>query len=75
MEDVCLVAAAMQKAFTPAKINYGSYSDKSPHLHFHLVPKYEGGLGFGGTFEMNLQKIYLSDQEYAVIIEKIMNAL
>ncbi len=75
MKDVCQVAAAMQKAFSPAKINYGVYSDKLPHLHFHLVPKYEGGLNFGGTFEMNPQKIYLSEIEYAETIRKIANAL
>ena len=43
----------MQKAFSPAKINYGAYSDNLPHLHFHLVPKHEDGLNYGGTFEMN----------------------
>jgi len=75
MEDVCRVAAAMQKAFSPAKINYGAYSDKLPHLHFHIVPKYEGGLSYGGTFEMNPQKVYLSDQEYADTIEKIVKEL
>ncbi|MDD4971387.1 MAG: HIT family protein [Paludibacter sp.] len=75
MEDVCRVAAAMQKAFSPAKINYGAYSDKLPHLHFHLVPKYEDGLSYGGTFEMNPQKTYLSEEEYAVIIDKIVTVL
>jgi len=75
MEDVCRVAEAMQKAFSPAKINYGAYSDKLPHLHFHIVPKYEGGLSYGGTFEMNPQKVYLSDQEYADTIEKIVKEL
>jgi len=75
MEDVCRVAAAMQKAFSPAKINYGAYSDKLPHLHFHLVPKYEDGLSYGGTFEMNPQNTYLSEAEYAEMTKKIMNAL
>ena len=75
MADVCSVAAAMQKAFSPAKINYGAYSDKLAHLHFHLVPKYEGGLGFGATFEMNPQAVYLTDTEYAETIDKILKAL
>jgi diadenosine tetraphosphate (Ap4A) HIT family hydrolase len=75
MADVCAAAEAIQKAFSPAKINYGAYSDKLAHLHFHLVPKYEGGLSYGGTFEMNPQTIYLSDEEYAVTIAKIVNAL
>ena len=75
MADVCQAAAAIQKAFSPAKINYGAYSDKLPHLHFHLVPKYENGLGYGATFEMNPQAVYLTDAEYANTIEKIKNAL
>ena len=75
MADVCKTAAAIQKAFNPTKINYGAYSDKLPHLHFHLVPKYEGEFGFGGTFEMNPQKVYLSDSEYTNTIDKILNAL
>src|SRR5659263_244086 len=73
MADVCQVASAMQKAFSPTKINYGAYSDKLGHLHFLLVPKYKDEFEFGGTFEMNPQKNYLSDTEYAKTIEKIVN--
>ena len=40
MADVARVTRAMQKAFQPEKINYGAYSDKLSHLHFHLAPKY-----------------------------------
>ena len=38
MADVAQVTRAMQKAFNPEKINYGAYSDKLSHLHFHLAP-------------------------------------
>lgn len=75
MADVCKVAGAIQKAFSPTKINYGAYSDKLPHLHFHLVPKYEGGFEFGGIFEMNPQAVYLTDEEYAETIQRIVEAL
>ena len=71
MADVAQVTRAMQKAFNPVKINYGAYSDKLSHLHFHLAPKYEGGPDFGGTFQMNPGKVYLSDAEYQELIEKI----
>ena len=64
MADVVRVTRAMQKVFNPQKINYGAYSDKLSHLHFHLAPKYEGGPDFGGTFTMNPQKVYLTDAEY-----------
>ena len=75
MDDDCRIAAAKQKAFSPAKINYGAYSDKLPHLHFHLVPKYADDLSFGGTFEMNPQNTYLSEAEYDGMIKKLVNAL
>jgi len=71
MKDVAQVAMAMSKALSPRKINYGAYSDKLAHLHFHLVPKYEDGPSFGSTFEMNPQSVYLSDEEYDSLIQKI----
>ncbi len=75
MKDVARVAAAMRKAFGAVKINYGAYSDKLPHLHFHLVPKYVDGPSYGSTFEMNPQKVYLSDAEYAELIARVKAAL
>ena len=75
MADVAQVTRAMQKAFNPVKINYGAYSDKLSHLHFHLAPKYEGGLDFGGTFQMNPQQTYLSDEEYQQLIDAIKKEL
>jgi len=71
MHDVAIVGKAIASAFNPTKINYGSYADTISHLHMHIVPKYKDGYGFGGVFEMNPQKITLSDAEYAELIEKI----
>jgi len=75
MADVCKVAKAISDTFSPAKINYGAYSDKLAHLHFHLVPKYVDGVGYGGVFEMNPKAVYLSDEEYDEITTGIINAL
>jgi diadenosine tetraphosphate (Ap4A) HIT family hydrolase len=69
--DVAKAARALHKAFNPKKVNYGAYGDTGCHLHFHLVPKYEGGDEFGGVFQMNPGKVYLTDAEYAEMIEKI----
>lgn len=71
MADVAHVTRAMQKAFSPEKINYGAYSDKLSHLHFHLAPKYADGPDYGGTFRMNPGEVYLTDDEYAALIAKI----
>ena len=75
IHDITDVAKILKKVFSPDKINYGAYSDKLGHLHFHLVPKYRDGLSFGSTFEMNPRKTYLSEQEYQELVEKIKKQL
>ena len=75
MADVARVTRAMQRVFNPEKINYGAYSDKLSHLHFHLAPKYVDGPDYGGTFRMNPGEVYLSDEEYAKMIDDIKAAL
>ena len=75
MNDVKKVAAAVNKAFEPSKINYGAYGDTLHHLHMHIVPKYENKENWGSTFEMNPGKTYLTDTEYQDMIDKIKEAL
>ncbi len=75
-QDVARAAQALKAAFDPAKINYGAYSDKLPHLHVHLVPKYVDGPSWGTTFTMMPEpKKLLADADYAVLIAKIRAAL
>ena len=70
-EDVARVARAIMAAFHPDKVNYGAYGDTGHHLHFHLCPKYKDEFEWGGVFLMNPDKKYLTDAEYAEMIEKI----
>ena len=53
------------------EINYGAYSDKLSHLHFHLAPKYVDGPDYGGIFQMNPGKVYLTDAEYQELIDAV----
>ena len=69
--DIAKVSKALQLAFHPDKINYGAYGDTGHHLHFHLVPKYKDGAEWGGTFAMNPDQTYLTDEKYQEIINKI----
>ena len=71
MADVAKVATAMHKTFHPDKINYGMYGDTGCHLHMHLVPKYKDKDEWGGTFQMNPQKTFLTDEEYHELVEAI----
>lgn len=75
MSDVVRVTRAMKKIFQPAKINYGSFSDRLSHLHFHLVPKYENGPDFGGTFLMNPRKTYATEAGYLKMVDQIKQEL
>ncbi len=73
--DVNRAAKAIHKAFNPDKVNYGAYGDTGCHLHMHLVPKYKDGFEWGGVFEMNPQKVFLSDAEYDELIKQIKDNL
>ena len=75
MEDIAKAAKAIHKVFNPDKVNYGAYGDGGCHLHFHLVPKYKDEFEWGTPFVMNPGKTYLTDAEYAEMIEKIKAAL
>lgn len=73
--DVAQAAKAIHAVFQPNKVNYGAYGDTGCHLHFHLVPKYKDETEWGGVFAMNPKQKFLSQEEYAEMIEKIKAAL
>lgn len=74
-EDIAKISRALQSIFKPQKINYGAYGDTGHHLHFHLVPKYTDEFEWGGTFQMNPDRLYLDDAEYVELVDMIKNAL
>ena len=74
-DEVSQVSKAIHKVFQPYKVNYGAYGDTGFHLHMHIVPKYNGGDEWGGTFTMNPDKVYLSEEEYEEMAEAIRKAL
>lgn len=76
MADVARAAKALHAAFHPKKVNYGAYGDTGCHLHMHLVPKYEDDpFEWGGVFTMNPDRKYLTNEEYAEMIQKIKDNL
>lgn len=73
--DVAAAAKAVHSIFHPNKVNYGAYGDTGHHLHFHIVPKYEGGDEWGGVFQMNPGKVTLTDEEYEEMAASLRKAL
>ena len=74
--DMARAAKALFQDFKPGKINYAAFGDTYPHVHFHLVPKFEGGKTWGAPFEMQLSSTNLaSKEELAARIQEIKSKL
>jgi diadenosine tetraphosphate (Ap4A) HIT family hydrolase len=41
LEEMCMVANAIKKAFQPLKLNYELLGNQVEHPHWHLFPRYE----------------------------------
>jgi diadenosine tetraphosphate (Ap4A) HIT family hydrolase len=39
LDEMCLLARAIERAFTPHKLNYELLGNQVPHLHWHLFPR------------------------------------
>ena len=46
MEMVYQVEAAMRQVFSPAKINLASLGNVVPHLHWHVIARFENDANF-----------------------------
>lgn len=41
LEEMCVLAEAIQQTFRPRKLNYELLGNQVSHLHWHLFPRYE----------------------------------
>jgi diadenosine tetraphosphate (Ap4A) HIT family hydrolase len=41
LDEMCLLAAAIEQCFRPHKMNYELLGNQVPHLHWHLFPRYQ----------------------------------
>ena len=57
-EDLAKASGAIKELWGCTKLNLGSFGDTNPHLHFHIVPKYEGGFEFGGFAVGNVEHTF-----------------
>jgi len=39
VEEVSRIAAVLQTAFAARKINYASFGNQIPHMHWHVIPR------------------------------------
>lgn len=69
--DISILSQAIYEVYQPQKLNYATFGDLVPHLHIHMVPKYEGQLNWGGPFDDTLEKVLLSQDEYDAAVNAI----
>jgi diadenosine tetraphosphate (Ap4A) HIT family hydrolase len=75
-EEMIEVATVLDKVFHPDKINYELLGNVSPHLHWHLIPRYKNDPLWGRPiWAQSLSKKILEENEYRQIIEKIRKSL
>jgi len=46
MKTVLAVESAMRELFNPDKINLASLGNKTPHIHWHVIPRFENDKHF-----------------------------
>jgi diadenosine tetraphosphate (Ap4A) HIT family hydrolase len=40
MAELVVAGRAIDEAFSPVKVNYASFGNEVPHLHWHIIPRY-----------------------------------
>lgn len=82
MGDLRTAAQALRRALKPDHMNYECLGNSSPHLHWHIVPRYKDDPRWGQPIwegwprnEFNLNRITLSDEEFQALITRIRTCL
>ncbi len=73
--DLMRAAQALERAFSPTKMNLQLLGNEVPHLHAHLMPRYYGDPAPARPIDPGSQFVTLSDEEYVERIRLIRLAL
>ncbi|OIR04954.1 HIT domain protein [mine drainage metagenome] len=75
MKTVFSVETALREIFNPAKINLASLGNKTPHIHWHVIPRFENDKHFPnshwGEAMRDSSAGALSEQTIKALTEKV----
>lgn len=69
--ETAAVAKAIFELYHPDKINYATFGDLVPHVHIHVVPKYQNGADWGRPFDDTQGKVVLEEAEYQEMVDAL----
>jgi diadenosine tetraphosphate (Ap4A) HIT family hydrolase len=76
VEEINLLAATLDAVFSPTKINYELLGNMVPHMHWHIIPRFEHDLLWPRPIWAEPhQEAILTPEEYCCTIELIRKAL
>ncbi len=83
MKDLRRAAQAIRLALKPDHMNYESLGNSGPHIHWHIIPRYQNDPRWGQPIwegwarrnEFGVNRFTLSERGYQEIIDKICLAL
>ena len=77
--DIQLAERALIGVFQPDHINIASLGQVVPHLHWHLIPRYQDDPRWGGPIWMTtaeeMPTVYLDERDYAARADAIRRGL
>lgn len=75
MKVVFAVEVALREMFNPDKINLASLGNKTPHIHWHVVPRFETDKHFPnshwGQVTRNLVPVQLGQESVLTLSQKV----
>ena len=72
--DMIKIANAVKKVFNPDRMNYATFGNVIPHLHWHVIPRYKTDPNWG-TPPWPHGEYYISDKEVNKIVDSIKKLL
>lgn len=69
--EMLAVASAVRRACGPSRMNYAILGNEVPHIHWHVIPRYESDPNWGRPPWPIKTRLRLADDEYVSRAETI----
>jgi diadenosine tetraphosphate (Ap4A) HIT family hydrolase len=66
---------ALRRALRCRRINYANFGNVTPHLHWHVFPRYPDDPKWGGPPKFNAERSWPDDERYAELAQSIRAAI